>query len=111
MALSDLIKMARCPHANRSGGNDYIYCADCGLTWDYRRPPEAWMATAHAEIIKQLAGVTEGDTDPLVEREAIGWTCACGHPNGLNLATCACCSRAPGGPDNPVTTIYHTRRI
>jgi len=25
------------PHRNRTGGNDYIRCGDCGFEWDYRR--------------------------------------------------------------------------
>lgn len=37
---------------------------------------------------------------------AVGWYCSCGHPNGINLAECACCSRRPGGPENPIETIY-----
>lgn len=30
-------KMLACKHKNRSGGNDYLACHDCGLEWDYRR--------------------------------------------------------------------------
>lgn len=36
----------------------------------------------------------------------IGWYCACGHPNGINLGECACCTRRPGGPENPIEVIY-----
>jgi len=42
--------------------------------------------------------------------QAIGWTCGCGHPNGINLANCAGCGRPPHddkdwGP-NPIGYIY-----
>lgn len=46
-------------------------------------------------------------TDRLAEiKEPIGWYCGCGHPNGLNLSACACCSRVPGGPDNIIEVFY-----
>lgn len=32
-----IIKMARCQHEKRGGGNDYMLCDDCGLMWDCRR--------------------------------------------------------------------------
>lgn len=56
-AISSLVKMARCQHTHRAGGNDYIECHDCGLFWDYRRGSEQWKATADREIVKQLAEI------------------------------------------------------
>ena len=41
-------KRVTCQHEGRTGGNDYIYCEDCGLAWDYRR------TTASEEGLKQL---------------------------------------------------------
>lgn len=35
--MQRLVKMARCSHEDRAGGNDYILCNTCGLMWDYRR--------------------------------------------------------------------------
>lgn len=41
-----------------------------------------------------------------IDPEPRGWHCACGWPNGVNLSTCACCGRAPGGAENPCTIFY-----
>lgn len=37
MIPDDLRTRAECGHRNRTGGNDYIACLDCGLNWDYRK--------------------------------------------------------------------------
>jgi len=83
-------------------------CRDYGprlLRTDWAAESLEW-----AEKLERIKNtLVEPRTPPAapVEREPVGWWCACGHPNGINLATCACCNRAPGG-DNPVTTIYRT---
>lgn len=29
-------RMIRCTHEHQTGGNDYMECLDCGITWDWR---------------------------------------------------------------------------
>ena len=65
--LGRLIKQAGCQHTKRMGGNDYIECFDCGLLWDYRRKPDPWLATANAELVKQLAALRTGPLVPTPE--------------------------------------------
>lgn len=49
-AHADLIlRSIRCAHENRTGGNDYILCHDCGLMWDYRKWPD-WTTGAREAI-------------------------------------------------------------
>jgi hypothetical protein len=57
-----LLKMVRCPHDERTGGNDYILCHQCGLQWDYRKWPDwsagardmlAQLVSAHVETLQQ----------------------------------------------------------
>ncbi len=38
--IAEAENKAKCRHECRTGGNDYIYCAACGLQWDYRRETE-----------------------------------------------------------------------
>jgi len=46
------LKQAACSHENRTGGNDYLLCNDCGLMWDYRRegPQDALKRIAEAAL-------------------------------------------------------------
>ena len=38
--LEKVVIQIACPHNNTEGGNDYLYCRDCGLEWDYRKLSE-----------------------------------------------------------------------
>lgn len=33
----------------------------------------------------------------LIRQAPAGWSCGCGHTNGINLAVCAACERKPNG--------------
>jgi hypothetical protein len=57
------------------------------------------------ELVRRFVdsdGYVAGVPPPPQPPEPKGWYCACGWPNGINLATCAQCGRSPGF-DNPCT--------
>ena len=64
--LRALATQVECAHDNRTGGNDYILCHDCGLVWDYRQPGWHGLEGARRALaanIRALAAVQETPQD------------------------------------------------
>jgi DNA repair exonuclease SbcCD nuclease subunit len=65
----DLLKMLRCPHDERTGGNDYLLCHQCGLQWDYRKWPD-WSAGARDMLAQLVSAHVETLQKELAENRA-----------------------------------------
>lgn len=63
----DLLKLIRCGHADRTGGNDYLLCNVCGVMWDYRR--EGPKDAVERAITDQLAALTERAEQAVKDRD------------------------------------------
>lgn len=61
--IAGLVKMVGCAHEERSGGNDYLECSDCGLMWDWRKE------TPQRALFNKLTSLLSGTT-PNPVREA-----------------------------------------
>ncbi len=90
--LDAIRKMRDCQHDNRTGGNDYILCHDCGLQWDYRR--ETADAGLVNYLLAEIARLRAAEQEPDYRR--------CGYCNVW--ATKPCGEQCVWSPDGETVT-------
>lgn len=47
------LEQIACEHKNTIGGNDYMYCDDCGLEWNYAKRPRPTMEQIATLVLEQ----------------------------------------------------------